>query len=212
MPGSAIRYLEMFRALVGERSMPNVILTTTMWGKLTAEAEGLAREQELRETYWSLMEAHGSHIEIYDGSSEMAEEIVVQLTGLDNDIVLQLQEEMCIQHKRLDQTSAGGILVPDMDRALREHDVELSRLDIRIEEVTKIGNDKAKKALELQRLEVESQRQRKAGGRNRLKRDVSADAKEQIEKKKYQGIRDGLQVLAMIIGVTVNIVIHFLPM
>lgn len=59
MQGSALRNFQMFQKICGENALGNVILLTTMWDKLKEEMEGLDRDQELREDFWSMMEERG---------------------------------------------------------------------------------------------------------------------------------------------------------
>lgn len=49
MQGSAKKNLLMFKKLCGKDAMKNVILATTMWGKVSSE-EGAQRETQLTNT------------------------------------------------------------------------------------------------------------------------------------------------------------------
>ncbi|KAJ8118978.1 hypothetical protein ONZ43_g3888 [Nemania bipapillata] len=55
MSGNALRNLKMFQNLCGQTALPNVILATTMWEKVS-EAEGVRLETLLKnkEQYWGV--------------------------------------------------------------------------------------------------------------------------------------------------------------
>ena len=55
--GTALKNLSMFQKLVGDHNMRNVILLTTMWGKLQPSDNGEARVKQLTETgkFWGGM-------------------------------------------------------------------------------------------------------------------------------------------------------------
>jgi hypothetical protein len=58
MTGSTLRNLETFASLCGQKAMPNVVIATTMWGKVEKE-EGEQREEELKSEFWAAMQADG---------------------------------------------------------------------------------------------------------------------------------------------------------
>jgi energy-coupling factor transporter ATP-binding protein EcfA2 len=63
LPGSAIRHLRLFRELVGDDNLGNVILATTFWNEIDPVL-GERREAELAEkrTYWGQLVERGSSI------------------------------------------------------------------------------------------------------------------------------------------------------
>jgi len=55
--------------------MPNVVITTTMWGKVDDE-EGDQREEELKNDFWKEMVAQGCKTERFDNTYESAWRII----------------------------------------------------------------------------------------------------------------------------------------
>jgi hypothetical protein len=55
--------------------MPNVVIATTMWSKVS-EAEGIAREKELKSKFWNGMLADGCRIERFKDTHESAWRII----------------------------------------------------------------------------------------------------------------------------------------
>ncbi|KAF1993129.1 P-loop containing nucleoside triphosphate hydrolase protein [Amniculicola lignicola CBS 123094] len=128
MTGSAYRYFQMFQRLCGEHTFKNIVLVTTMWDQLTNRMVGVARDQELRNDFWSMMEEQGSQITQFDGSHDQAESIVLQLLGK-QPITLQLQHELVDRGLPLDQTSAGQPLAASLEARLREATIDTERLN-----------------------------------------------------------------------------------
>ena len=89
--GTALKNLSMFQKLVGDHSMTNVILVTTMWGKLQPFDNGEARVKELTEAgkFWGGMIGCGATHERYNGTKEDALRIVQMV--LDNNAPRKLQ-------------------------------------------------------------------------------------------------------------------------
>src|SRR5450432_2112896 len=111
MQGSGIRNLDLFKKLVGEDALSNVVLVTTMWGNVTNIEEASHRDSELREEYWGDMRRKGSTATRFDGTMASAQGIVSQLLGK-KPVVLKVQEELVDQRMSLNQTAAGAFLEP----------------------------------------------------------------------------------------------------
>lgn len=140
MQGTSVRNFEMFKKICGETAMSNVVLLTTMWDKLTDELEGLDRDQELRENWWSVMEENGSYIARFDGSKEMAEAMIALLLYKEP-VVLRIQKELHDQNLRLEETSAGQVMLPFVDDE-RDRDKLRARVGKKTQE--KIQEEKKK--------------------------------------------------------------------
>ncbi|KAM7210430.1 P-loop containing nucleoside triphosphate hydrolase protein [Rhypophila decipiens] len=115
MTSSSKMYLAILEALIGEMAIPNLVLVTTMWGKLRDEDYGdaMRREQELMDDYWQPLESKGSYVAQFDGTSESAFSFVWQLMGKDR-VVLQIQKEIVDEKKYTSDTSAGAKLIEEM--------------------------------------------------------------------------------------------------
>jgi len=129
MEGSNMKSLRMFRELCGEKNFGNVILCTTMWEDV-GEEEGQRREGELRdkEKFWGSLVSHGAQVMRHRGPdlTASAMKIAESLTQKDT-IVLQLQEELG-QNGSLSNTSAGRVLVSEIEDIKKKHQKEMAEI------------------------------------------------------------------------------------
>lgn len=119
--------LDMFRKLTGEKNLQNVVLATTMWGKVTEE-EGIKREGELKGKFWKLLLALGAKTSRHSDTPESARRIASMLLG-NTPFYLQLQEEMGKDNKALRDTSAGREIMLELVRMKEEHQRELADME-----------------------------------------------------------------------------------
>ncbi|KAF4633013.1 hypothetical protein G7Y89_g5118 [Cudoniella acicularis] len=119
--GSTGKVLSMFRGLVGEDALQNVVLATTHWGNVKDEDIPLAigREHELRDKYWRDMLDKNAMMTRFEGSKASAEGIIAQLIGR-NHVVLQLQKELVDEQMRLGKTAAATHLKVKVTRSTKE--------------------------------------------------------------------------------------------
>jgi hypothetical protein len=210
MQGSALRNFQMFQKICGDDALKNVVLLTTMWDKLRIEMEGLDRDQELREDFWSLMEERGSYIARFDGSWQMAESLIARLVAKDS-IVLNIQRELQNEGKRLDETSAGRLLAPDVDAEIDSSKQYVDYLDACLKASKKDRKEQEK----LERQKQQYQRQQRHGERQRekLRAKVAQETNEKIRKEKHgMTLKDGVSIFAAITGVALSIVFNLLPL
>ncbi|RFU75387.1 p-loop containing nucleoside triphosphate hydrolase [Trichoderma arundinaceum] len=122
----ATKNLDMFRKLTGEKNLKNVVLTTSMWDKVTPD-EGLKREQELQSKFWNVLMAFGAKYCRQDGSANSVKQIASMF--MDNKpFYLQLQEEMGKDNKALKDTAAGKEIMAELSRMKEQHQKELSEM------------------------------------------------------------------------------------
>ncbi|KAH7325059.1 P-loop containing nucleoside triphosphate hydrolase protein [Stachybotrys elegans] len=120
----ATKNLDMFRKLTGDNNLKNVLLTTSMWDKVTSE-EGDRREAELKSKFWKLLTSFGAKVARYRGTTESAEELASMLLD-SKPFYLQLQEEMGKNNKPLRETAAGRELMIEIARMKEEHQREIA--------------------------------------------------------------------------------------
>lgn len=206
MQGSTMKNLQLFTKLVGVTALSNVVLVTTMWGKVDArgEEEANSRDSELREEYWGDMIRKGSSATRFDGSKSSAEGILSQLLGK-RSVVLQVQEELVDYKMSLNQTTAGAFLEPTVQRQEAEFEARIQEL---------------KKELELERsatkrLAVQRSQKRAQAGKDQRSHDIKtlqSKPGEEIEtklKKFKTGSMDAwktaLQALAAVLSISITI-------
>lgn len=106
MDGPSFRNLHMMRKLCGTSSLKNVVLATTMWGKVD-KTQGLERELQLRNEFWKDMICDGSTVaRITTETGNEAYELVISLLK-NKPLATKLQEELQ-SGKTLAQTEAGA--------------------------------------------------------------------------------------------------------
>jgi hypothetical protein len=127
MGGSALRNLGMFKKLCGEKVYQSVVLTTSMWSKVTPEV-GARRERELVETngFWGLMCQRGSHVFRYLDTQASARELVGYILSLHIQATLAIQDEIVNQGHEIDETAAAHELNADIIRERKQHMVDLA--------------------------------------------------------------------------------------
>lgn len=211
MSGSAQRYFEMFNCLCGERNLSNIVLLTTMWSELSSQGKGLQRERELRSDFWGDMSAKGSTIRRFDGSRSMAEAFVCRLMRRQN-IVLEIQNELVDQGLRLDETNAGRLIAPRLDRSIDEARSKIKSLGDLIDEAGNIEKPGVNK-LRKQRASVMAQHKAKSDQRQRLKVRKGAEVAEKIEEGKRESrwkSKSKLGLFGSLLGLAISVTVKFI--
>ncbi|KAK0734258.1 hypothetical protein B0T26DRAFT_627213, partial [Lasiosphaeria miniovina] len=107
VPGSAVKDLRMFKALVGAHNYRRVVLATTMWSALGgAGTVGAERQAELEATFWADMVQAGSQVWQHSGSRRSALDIVRFLAAAPV-VTLAIQHELMVERRMLGETAAG---------------------------------------------------------------------------------------------------------
>jgi hypothetical protein len=161
--GTAVKNIKLFRGLVGERSMANVALVTTMWGAVS-ERVGAQREQELKtkDDFWGSMCRSGATCDRYNNTRKDGLRIV-QSMMLNVPCVIQIQTELQ-RGISLEDTTAGKevndrikemaakfekVLV-DLKNEIKQERDELKLRELRREQARAIQEtERAKKAQEM---------------------------------------------------------------
>ena len=206
MQGSTMKNLQLFTKLVGEAALSNVVLVTTMWGKVDAksEEEANSRDSELREEYWGDMIRKGSSATRFDGSKESAEGILSQLLGKKN-IVLKVQEELVDHKMALKQTTAGAFLEPTVHK-------QEAVFEARVQELKKqaaVERDSGR------RLDYQRAQRRAQAGKDQRTHDIETlqskpgkEVESKLKKFKVGSLeawRTALQALAAVVSISVAI-------
>ena len=122
--------------------MRNVILMTTMWGKLQSSDDGDARVKQLTERgiFWGGMINSGARHEKYDGTGVDALRIIHMM--LDNaPCKLQVQEELDHGQKLAD-TAAGKEVADRLETLKAHHAEETAELKKELGLAAQKGNEK----------------------------------------------------------------------
>jgi hypothetical protein len=178
--GSSRMNLRMLKALCGKHFFQNVVLTTTMWGTVTAKVipDLETREAELNGTsaFWADMIEKGAQYARYDNSEARGRAILDMCLARRSAPILNILLEMQ-QGRRLEDTSAGLILTEELRK--RE---ERKREEIRQEQ------EDEREALQRQKVEME-ERLRAVEG----KPDKKRLSRRHYRRKEERWLEDGQQ-------------------
>jgi len=75
MSGSAMKNLRLFSTMCGKDAMPNVVIVTTMWSKVS-EVEGTERETDLKGDVWNEMLGGGCSVVRFKDTPDSAWDII----------------------------------------------------------------------------------------------------------------------------------------
>jgi hypothetical protein len=114
-----LKNLKVFAEMCGQKAMPNVVMATTMWGKLIDKKEGEAREEELKGDFWKEMITNGCTIERFEDTHESAWNIIDSLAEKNCADVL-LPHELVDVRLRLNETKAGIALTKVLEKLLQD--------------------------------------------------------------------------------------------
>lgn len=113
----AARTFDMFKELVGEEAMGNVLILTTMWDK---ESEACLKESQLKEPKcFGVVLSQGARMVRYSNDSGSAERILTLLVEK-NPVVLRIQKELEKNGATLAATGAGQVFGREAQRAVAE--------------------------------------------------------------------------------------------
>ena len=137
--GSAVSNFQIFKELCGKDALKNVILMTTMWGRVTT-ARGEDREQQLKDNYFKSALAKGAELLRYDDELESAHGVLRKI--LENKrVVLKIQTELVDKRiKDVRRTEAGKELNREIRAALKKSRKEIKVVKKGMKKAAK-GND-----------------------------------------------------------------------
>ncbi|KAK6534806.1 hypothetical protein TWF281_006106 [Arthrobotrys megalospora] len=186
MTNPATKNLEMFRKLTGEKNLKNVLLTTSMWDKVTAE-EGAKRERELKEKFWKILLSFEAKVVKYKGTPESAREIAGLLME-NKGFYLQLQEEMGKGNKALKDTAAGREVMEELARIKEQHQKEMKEMKEMITKTQEEKNEAAVQALTEYYNKLLSDMQRTLSDEKRMKDEEVRTLNERISALERKGM------------------------
>lgn len=175
--GSALKNLNMFRKLVGDDYLSNVVLATTMWDKVDPE-DGKARQKELvKGKFWGGMMAAGASAVQLDGTRENAIAICTRLME-NRPITLRIQQELR-HHGLIADTAAGRVVFGELEKLKQKHEAELQELREMMQSFSNTQNLNLIKEIRAQCAELEKRLQ----AVNERQRALDAAAIKKLEEK-----------------------------
>jgi hypothetical protein len=201
---SSVKTFEIFKNICGERALKNVLLITSRWNEVS-ESVREERERDLRDRFWAYMLGRGSHMSRFHGDHDSAVSLVSQLL-IKETVVLELQEELVSQSKKLGETAAGLYVNGNMEELKRhceEELISLERLKRELQEGDRSRKQKIQRDWEKEKVHLQKVREQK----NSLRREVAAEVQQQITSKKSTWscvlpfIPTVISILGMFVGI-----------
>ncbi|KAK2466551.1 hypothetical protein APHAL10511_001413 [Amanita phalloides] len=174
--GQSRRNLTMFRNLCGTEAYENVVVLTTFWDKVSG-AEGEEREEELRTKFFKHLAEGGARFMRHIRTLESARQVLRHISTLVPTHV-QIQEEIRLQGKALEDTAAGSVRREEVDRIIAKHNEEMTELKGELEAMRR-GNTALRQELEEERTRMEQELARWKAESEELKKGLDEAQKAQ---------------------------------
>ncbi|KAK2466545.1 hypothetical protein APHAL10511_001407 [Amanita phalloides] len=169
--GQSGRNLKMFRNLCGAKAYENVVILTTFWDQLPSEQEGEKREEQLKTIFFKDLVEGGARFMRHDRTIESACDILRHISMLVPKNV-QLQEEIRVEGRTLENTSAGSVHREEVDRIIAKHNEEMLELKGELQTM-RSGNSALRQQLEEERDKLQLQIARWEAEKEELKLGLS---------------------------------------
>ena len=130
--GSPLRCLRMFQKLCGERSLQNVLLTTTQWSNVP-QAQRESREADLRSgNFWGGLLARGATLTRFMGTRESGLELIHKLMKKEPK-PLDIQDQIVEGGMRLVETDTGKYINDELISLQKKHQQDLEDLESKLQ-------------------------------------------------------------------------------
>ncbi|RSL88429.1 hypothetical protein CEP51_001744 [Fusarium floridanum] len=190
MEGSARLSLRMFRKLVGDDSLSNVILSSTHWSRVSPE-EGTRREADLRDKFWKDLTDKGAAMMRHTGERESALALVDALINKPP-VVLDIQHELVDQGKALIDTAAGSELNKELLDLQHRYETDLREVRKEMEIAIRENDQRNKSELDEIRHKLDNQLAE-------VKRNQSSlRERERVASRDRQRMQSQVQMLQMV--------------
>jgi hypothetical protein len=151
----------MFRGLCGTDNFKNIVVLTTFWDRVD-EAEGVARERQLKSEFFKDIVEGGGRFMRHDRTVQSAGKVLRKIIPLPPTHV-QIQKEIAEEGKALEDTAAGSVHREEIQRLINKHKAEMAEVIAEMQaakhlsEETKreLGEERAKLQAALERWENE---------------------------------------------------------
>lgn len=187
MSGTAIKNLEAFKRICGDRAFPIVRLLTTHWNTLDDESsydKATQREKQLASDakfFHPLMEKGGRMMRQERLDSGSSRVVIDSLLDREIQIPLSIQFEMTTQARQLRKTAAGLFLDQERELEAQRCETELQELATSMDQARQEHDKRAFREMATERLEFFAKREKFLRERRELKISLS-----QLEKRDLQ--------------------------
>jgi len=153
MGGTAKKNLRVFREICGDKNLGHVRIVTTNWN-LVDEKQGNSRQVALAEGAFKPLTDARAKLCRHDKGLESALSIMSQLIHQEP-VTMKIQEELNAG-RSMGDTSAGAVIVEEMEEMKKKHNKELEVLKKELEDASMANDEELRTELieERQRMEV----------------------------------------------------------
>ena len=165
----------------------NVVVLTTFWDRVDSEANGVDRERQLKAEFFKDIVAGGGCFMRYDRTAESARAVLQQIIPLPP-TTLQIQKEIRVEGKRLEDTSAGSVHREEVDALIAKHKADMDTIKAEMKEARESG-EKARKELKREQAMLRKVLKRWKDEKSELQKglDEERECREQLEKEVKEG-------------------------
>lgn len=190
MQGAAMKNLRIFRKLVGNDGLNNVLSVTTMWDTVSQQT-GFNREKELRESpeFWKPMVDKGSKTLRHDNGPISSYHIVQQLINKRTRVTLDIQRDIVDKNMSLADTAAGAEIQANENKLRAAWAEERKQLEQEQREALAAHDRDAQQEIAAAKAELEAKVQRSNQDFERLEASTS-DPRDQIRRQGADMLRN----------------------
>ena len=136
----------MFRKICGDTATNNVVLVTSMWGKVSLDI-GEAREKELSNNFFKAAIDKGAQMVRHDNTIESIHNIIRKIVPY-RPISLRIQWELVDKGKDIAATAAGKAINKELNEQIRRNQIELKEVQEEMARALKEKDEEASQELE----------------------------------------------------------------
>jgi len=125
--GLSNRNLQILAGLCGTQNFKNVIVLTTFWDRIDEEV-GAMRESQLKSRFFKALVDGGACFMRHNRTMEIARDVFNHIFRLPPTNV-QIQEEIRLKGKSLQETAAGSVLAAELEQLKVQHQEEIKNLE-----------------------------------------------------------------------------------
>ncbi|KAJ4186526.1 hypothetical protein NW755_007822 [Fusarium falciforme] len=189
MEGSARLSLRMFRRLVGDDSLSNVILSSTHWSRVSLE-ESTRREADLQDKFWKDLLDKGATMMRHTGDRDSALALIDALIDK-SPVVLDIQHELVDEGKDLIDTAAGIELNKELLDLQRRYESDLRGVREEMETAIRANDQRNQSELNEIRHQLDNQLA------NVKRNQSSLREREHVSSRDRQRMQSQIQILQM---------------
>ncbi|KAH7339986.1 hypothetical protein B0J17DRAFT_716972 [Rhizoctonia solani] len=147
MSGASIRALSLFEKICGSQAMRNAVIITNMWST-PRDPQEEARENQLMNEYFRNAIDNGAKVARRGGTGPRSALAILNLLLNCTPVTLQIQTEMAIYHRPLDETEAGALVDQNLRKRLERQEKERVELEEELESAREERDRRAEEQLE----------------------------------------------------------------